>query len=56
MFVICLLNQVWQRIIVSLSVTGVTATDAVAEAKELVANGRVGLKGCVCQSAKAKEV
>lgn len=34
-----------------LSVTGVTATDAVAEAKELVANGRVGLKGCVCQSA-----
>lgn len=39
-----------------LSVTGVTATDAVAEAKELVANGRVGLKGCVCKSAKAKEV
>lgn len=39
-----------------LSVTGVTAADAVAEAKELVANGRVGLKGCVCQSAKAKEV
>ena len=39
-----------------LSVTGVTATDAVAEAKELVANGRVGLMGCVCRSAKAKEV
>ena len=39
-----------------LSVTGVTATDAVAEAKELVANGRVGLKGGVCKSAKAKEV
>lgn len=30
--------------------------DAVAEAKELVANGRVGLKGWACQSAKAKEV
>ena len=39
-----------------LNVTGVTATDAVAEAKALVANGRAGLKGCVCMSAKAKEV
>lgn len=39
-----------------LSITGVTAADAVALAKELVANGRVGLRGWVCQKAKAKVV
>jgi len=38
-----------------LSVTAVTATDAEVEAKDLVANGRVGLKGCVCKSVMAKE-
>ena len=38
-----------------LSVTAVTAMDAEAEAKVLVANGRVGLRGVVCRSAKARE-
>jgi len=38
-----------------LSITAVSAMDAKAEAEDLVANGRVGLRGRICNKIKVEE-